>query len=241
MTSARASASVPIGEWTPPPDTPPTAASFGQLAWLAALILVAVVPHAQTVPPWVLVGLAAAVAWRLGAAQRGWPLPGSVLRGALTFAGSFAVVFSYRRISGLDAGSALLILMLALKMLETRSTRDRSIVILIAWFVLFAGFLREQSVASVPQLAAGIVLGTLALLQSARPHGLLSPPAALALAGRLLLQALPLALALFLLFPRLPGPFWALPAPGAGGRTGLTNQINPGDITSLAQSDEVAF
>jgi transglutaminase-like putative cysteine protease len=59
--------------------------------------------------------------------------------------------------------------------------------------------------------------------------------------GRLLLQALPLALALFVLFPRLPGPFWALPSPGGGGRTGLSDQMNPGDITSLAQSDEVAF
>ena len=49
--------------------------------------------------------------------------------------------------------------------------------------------------------------------------------------GRLLLHALPLALALFLLFPRLPGPFWALPAPGGGGRTGLSDQMSPGDIT----------
>lgn len=216
-------------------------ASFGHLAWLTLLIGVAVGPHLGSVQPWVIAGLCGSVVWRLGAARRGWQLPGKFLRAALTLAGSFAVVFAYRRISGLDAGSALLILMLALKLLETHSTRDRSIVILIAWFVLFAGFLREQSVASIPQLAAGIVMGTLALLQSARPTGLLSPAQALRMTGRLLLQALPLALALFVLFPRLPGPFWALPAPGGGGRTGLTDQLNPGDITELAQSDEVAF
>ncbi|MEO8225283.1 MAG: DUF3488 and transglutaminase-like domain-containing protein, partial [Gammaproteobacteria bacterium] len=140
-----------------------------------------------------------------------------------------------------DAGTALLTLMLALKLLETHSTRDRSIVILIAWFVLFASFLREQSVASVPQLAAGVVAGILALLQSARPSGLLSSLRALKLTGRLLLHALPLAVVLFMLFPRLPGPFWALPAPGGNGHTGLSDEMNPGDITSLAQSDEVAF
>ncbi|MBL8200460.1 MAG: DUF3488 domain-containing transglutaminase family protein [Chromatiales bacterium] len=215
--------------------------SFGQLAWLTLLIAVAVGPHAGSVQPWVIAALCGSVIWRLGAARWGWDLPGKFLRAALTLAGSFAVVFAYRRISGLDAGSALLILMLALKLLETHSTRDRSIVILIAWFVLFAGFLREQSVASIPQLAAGVVLGTLALLQSARPAGLLSPAQAIRMTGRLLLQALPLALALFVLFPRLPGPFWALPAPGGGGLTGLSDQMSPGDITELARSDEVAF
>jgi transglutaminase-like putative cysteine protease len=228
-------------EWQAPTAGTTGSASFGQLAWLTALIAVAAAPHAQTVPPWVIAGLVGAVGWRLGAARWQWPLPGRVVRAVLTLAGSFAVVFAYRRISGLDAGSALLILMLALKMLETHSTRDRSIVILIAWFVLFTAFLREQSVASVPQLAAGVVVGSLALLQSARPSGLLAPLAALRLTGRLLLQALPLALALFVLFPRLPGPFWALPAPGSGARTGLTDQINPGDISSLARNDEVAF
>ncbi len=218
-----------------------SATSLGQLGWLSLLIAVAVGPHAGSIHPWVITGLGAAVGWRLGAAWLGWQLPGRLLRAGLTILGSIGVLVTYRRISGLDAGSALLIVMLALKLLETHSTRDRSIVILIACFVLFASFLREQSVASVPQLAAGVVVATLALLQSARPSGLLTPLRALQMSGRLLLHALPLALALFLLFPRLPGPFWALPAPGGSGRTGLSDQMSPGDITSLAQSDEVAF
>ncbi len=223
-----------------PGNTGRSPASFGQLVWLTLLIGVAVIPHVGAVQPWVIAGLCGSVAWRLGAARLGWNLPGRFQRAALTLAGSFAVAWAYRRISGLDAGSALLILMLALKLLETHSTRDRSIVILIAWFVLFAGFLREQSVASIPQLAAGVVTGILALVQSARPAGLLPPALAIRTMGRLLFQALPLALALFVLFPRLPGPFWALPAPG-GGQTGLTDQMSPGDITELARSDDVAF
>ncbi len=214
--------------------------SVGQLAWLTLLVGVAVAPHTGAVNAWVQAALAGAIIWRLGAALWRWPLPNTLLRAVLTLSGSFAVVFSYRKISGLDAGSALLILMLALKLLETHSARDRSIVILIAWFVLFASFLREQSVISIPQLAGGVVIGTLALLQSARLGTLLTPGRALQMTGRLLLHALPLALALFLLFPRLPGPFWALPSAG-GGRTGLSDQMSPGDITSLAQSDEVAF
>lgn len=213
----------------------------GQLFWLAGLIGVVTLPHAATTLPWVLVALAAAITWRLGVALRHWPLPGMALRVCLTLAGAAGIAASFRRISGLDAGSALLILMLALKFLETRSARDRNIVILIAWFVLFSGFLREQSLLSVPQLAIGIVVGLLALVQSARPAGLMPARQAWQAAGRLLLHAVPLALALFLLFPRLPGPFWAVPTQGGTGQTGLSDRMSPGDITRLAQSDEVAF
>ncbi|MCL4721733.1 MAG: transglutaminase-like domain-containing protein [Gammaproteobacteria bacterium] len=232
--------------WQAPPALAPgirdsDRTGFLQLAWLGLLIVSASLPHWGGVHTWVLVMLGGTLAFRLAAAGQGWPLPGRLLRGVLTLAGAFAVVFSYRRISGLDAGSALLILMLALKLLETRTARDRSIVILIAWFVLFAGFLREQSVASVPQLLTGVVLGTLALLQSTRVHSVLPAVSAAALAGRLLGQAVPLALILFVLFPRLPGPFWALPSGPGSGQTGLSDQINPGDISELAQSDAVAF
>jgi transglutaminase-like putative cysteine protease len=126
-------------------------------------------------------------------------------------------------------------------LLETHSARDRSLVVLIAWFVLFAAFLREQSLGGVPLLAAGVLIGTLALLQAARSRQAMPPVTGLLLTARLLMHAVPLALALFLLFPRLPGPLWALPSGGHNGRTGLSSQMSPGDITSLAQSDAPAF
>jgi transglutaminase-like putative cysteine protease len=56
----------------------------------------------------------------------------------------------------------------------------------------------------------------------------------------LLLQALPLAAALFLLFPRLPGPFWGLAAPSSA-RTGLSDEMTPGDVSDLSASGEPAF
>lgn len=56
----------------------------------------------------------------------------------------------------------------------------------------------------------------------------------------MLLQALPVMLLLFVLFPRVPGPFWALPT-GGGGVTGLDDEMSPGQISDLSLSDEVAF
>jgi protein-glutamine gamma-glutamyltransferase len=53
--------------------------------------------------------------------------------------------------------------------------------------------------------------------------------------------AVPVALVLFLLFPRVPGPFWALPARGNAGITGLSDEMSPGTISQLIHSDEVVF
>lgn len=215
--------------------------SAAQLLWLMLLIALVSAPHLRTLPFWISAIMLVAAIWRLGNALKRWPLPGSIVRATLTLGSVLAVGFTYRQVSGLDAGSALLLLMLALKLLETHGARDRSLVVLIAWFVLFAAFLREQSLGGVPLLAAGVVVGTLALLQAARSNGVLAPQTALVLTARLLMHAVPLALALFLLFPRLPGPLWALPSGAQNGRTGLSSQMSPGDITSLARSDEVAF
>lgn len=221
---------------------PRRSASLPELSWLLAAVTIAAAPHLPHVAAWISLSLLAAALWRLGAALRRWPLPGRWSRGLLTLCGFLGVLFTYRRISGVDPGSALLMMMLALKLLETRRERDRVVVVLIAWFLLFAGFLREQALWSAGYLMLGMLLGTAALLASTRGSPPLNPLATLRLSARLLLPAVPLALALFLLFPRLPGPFWALPEQGGGGaRTGLTDQISLGDISELALSNEVAF
>lgn len=221
---------------------PRLSASLPELVWLLATVTIAAAPHLPHVAAWISLSLLTAALWRLGAAMRRWPLPGRWSRGLLTLAGFLGVLFTYRRISGVDPGSALLMMMLALKLLETRRERDRVVVVLIAWFLLFAGFLREQALWSAGYLVLGMLLGTAALLASTRGSPPLNPLATLRQSARLLVPALPLALALFLLFPRLPGPFWALPEQGSGGaRTGLTDQISLGDISNLALSNEVAF
>jgi protein-glutamine gamma-glutamyltransferase len=58
--------------------------------------------------------------------------------------------------------------------------------------------------------------------------------------GTLLLQAAPLAFLLFVLFPRLPGPFWGIDS-GRTTRTGLDEKMMPGDVSDLSVSGDVAF
>ena len=57
----------------------------------------------------------------------------------------------------------------------------------------------------------------------------------------LLLQAAPLMLVLFVLFPRVQGPVFGFPQAAYAGVTGLSDSMSPGDLASLGLSDEVAF
>jgi len=216
-------------------------ASSGQLSWLVASILLTGAPHILHVHPWVPIVVVTILFWRVLAANRRWSLPGPLIRVSLTLLGFAGVLFSYRQVSGLSAGSALLLIMAAMKLLETRGHRDRAIVIFICYFLLFATFLREQAIWSVVYLVIGILVTTSALLQIARTGPVVSTPAAMAHATRLVLQSLPIALLLFLLFPRIPGPFWSLPHTGDQAIAGLASELNPGDISELALSDKVAF
>ncbi|MGH8757531.1 MAG: transglutaminaseTgpA domain-containing protein, partial [Burkholderiales bacterium] len=61
------------------------------------------------------------------------------------------------------------------------------------------------------------------------------------LAGTLLIQAVPLMVVLFLLFPRVQGPLWGLPQDAYSGITGLSDTMSPGSLSELTLSDAVAF
>jgi transglutaminase-like putative cysteine protease len=140
---------------------------------------------------------------------------------------------------GQNPGIALLVIFLALKQMEARSARDGLIVILLAYFVLLTGFLHSQSIPTALAMfvAAIVVTATLAALTDDR----LAPRRLLLLAGRMLLQAVPFLLILFLLFPRVSGPLWGLPRDAHSGMTGLSDTMSPGSIGNLSLSDEIAF
>ncbi len=217
------------------------AESTAQISWLVAAIMVCALPHIPYVHLWIPVMVLTVSGWRLWLAASRRPLPSGWLRVPLTLAAFAGILATYRQISGIDAGSSLLLVMVAMKLLESRGHRDRAVVVFICYFLLFAAFLREQPVWAPVYLGAGVLVATTALLQTTRHAQAIPARHALRLSGRLLAQALPLMLLLFFLFPRIPGPFWSLPQRSGQAITGLADSMSPGDITELAISDEVAF
>lgn len=212
-----------------------------RLLWTAAIVLGASLPHWSTLAAWIPVLLLTAVAFRLTSAVRHWPLPPRLLRVVFALGAFLAVLFEYRTLNGAEAGSALLVVMVALKFVEARGQRDELVLIMLCYFVIFASVLTERGPLWAAYVVLLIWLTTVALLNIGRRGEFLPHRTAALASGRLLLHALPLAVVLFVLFPRLPGPLWAIPGSTSSGATGLSETMSPGDITDLGLSDEIAF
>ncbi|QDX79821.1 hypothetical protein B9N43_00175 [Denitratisoma sp. DHT3] len=219
------------------PHSPPI--TQRQVLWLAAAALAVGLPLTPYLPLW-LSGLAG-----LALIGRGWllwrriPPPPHWMLNLVAVAALIGVGLEYRTIIGKNPGIALLTLFLALKLFEMRSRRDAYVALLLALFLILAHFLHSQSIAAAIAALAALLVTTGAMI--ALNHDQPSPRRTLAQAGKLLLQATPFMVLLFILFPRLSTPLWGLPADAHGGLSGLSESMAPGSITELSLSDAIAF
>ena len=211
------------------------------LTFAIAALAVGFVPHTWHFPPWITLLTLVCAAFRLLAEHRRWHLPPIWVRALLALAALFGVLALYASINGIVPGTALLALMAALKLLETHRRRDLFVVLFIALFLILASLLREQAIWSLPYLAVALLTCLIAWQQVARFGRPLPVRTALSTAFRIGAQAAPLLIAFWILFPRVPGPFWAVPSAAGSATTGISDRIEPGSIASLIRSDAVAF
>ena len=212
-----------------------------RLLWTLAALAAMTLPHALHLAPWIVLTAALIASWRLGVVYFGWPLFSrytSIAFGVLAFVGVYA---SYHTFNGAEAGSALLILLAALKLMEARGLRDYFLLLVITLIIGITNFFYEQTIPLAIYMVPAVWLAGTALLNIAHPGTGHAPLGSARTSARMLLSALPVALVLFLLFPRIPGPLWSLTLPQQSGVTGLSTSMSPGSLSHLAQSDAIAF
>lgn len=211
------------------------------LPWTIGALLLCYLPQAPGKPLWISALLLAAAGLRLVSATRGLaPLPGW-LRTPIGVACFLIVLYSYGGINGVVPGSALLTVMAAMKLLETRNRRDQTVLLFICLFMMLATFLQEQTIWSVLYLLLAFS-ATMTAWNAVSRRGEPRPARWLIRqSGILLVMTAPLLAAMWVLFPRVPGPFWAIPTQAGSGSTGLSSTMSPGDISALSESNEVAF
>ncbi len=214
-----------------------------QPALLKLLLVIAtllVLPHSQHLNPTFIIAGFALLAWRALTLWFPKTLPHKLLLLPLSIGLALLVLKTFGMSLGRDASSSLLIILMGLKLLESRTARDVQAVIYMCFFVLITPFLFDQRIElALYALIIFFLLLFALILNNTRGLTLKTPPL-LRLSGLVLLQAIPLMLVFFLLFPRMIGPLWAMPDNNTA-ISGLTDTINPGQVSNLALSDETAF
>ncbi|SEH04349.1 transglutaminase TgpA family protein [Candidatus Venteria ishoeyi] len=212
------------------------------LQWLNLSLILAFLPHIVRLPWWLPPIFLGLLFWRYWALAHAQHLPGALLRTLLTITLAAVIVIHYKGLYGRDAGIALLVGLLGLKMLELRGHREMIILIFLSYFLIMTHFLYSQSIPTALYLMLVLLITTGTLISIHDTQNGLDIRQRLQLSTRLLVQAMPLALVLFVLFPRLPTPLWGIPETSPDkALSGISESMSPGSFSELSLSDKVAF
>ena len=215
---------------------------------LAGLLALAQLPHIVRMPIWLTLAGVGLIGWRVVAVRQGRAVPNSTWLIPIVIAGGLAIRWQYGYFFGRDPGVALLFLMAGLKFMETKTERDGTLVVCLAAFLAMTQFLYEQSMTSAVILVVTVLYITFALhalsgtwqRRSADVTFVAALRPLFRLAGVMVLQSVPLAILLFVVFPRLSAPLWGIPSDHSA-KSGLSEQMEPGSISELSLSDDIAF
>ena len=209
--------------------------------FLMGAVALSVLPQVAFLPLWCSAGFFVLFSWRLGLVFSGHALPGAPLRMLAAAAIVGAVFAQYHSLLGREAGVALLVLFLGLKLMEMRARRDLFVVIFLCCFLLLTSYFHSQGIFMALATMIAVLTLVASMLTMQFRHEEIPVTQRLRHASVLLLQAIPIAAALFVLFPRPSGPLWGLPDDAFGASTGLSDSMSPGEIASLAESEEVVM
>ena len=211
------------------------------LHYLTLLLALAVAPNYFNLSIWItgLFYLVAVLRLLLWSGER--KPPSGWLMVPLTIVGVIIVLSVAGYTEGRQFGVALLVIMMGLKLLESRTRRDLYVIVTLGYFLLITLFLFDQSIA-LSIYAFLLSIGFTALLVTAnRTEEKVTVLPALRTATVLTLGAIPIMILLFVFFPRMEGPLWHLNLGGNSGLTGMSDHINMGSVGKLSLSNEVAF
>ena len=212
---------------------------------LPVVIFIVLLPHLMTISPVISLYIVTILLWFTLHTLGIIPLPGRLIRFALVIIALAVLVMNYGLLFSQKASLSLLSMMVCLKFLEIHNELDRRnifLVIFLGFFILITHFLHSQDIMlSLFVFLNSIILTLMLSTFNRKPQNALPFRDNIRLITHLLAKALPIAIILFLFFPRIPGPLWSLPDDGQSSTTGLSGEMYPGSVSELVDSDEIAF
>ncbi len=213
-----------------------------QFEWMLAAFVATLLAHLLWLPTWygaTLCGVVLARWLQRRAYARAWP---GWIKFPLLIAVLALVVFEFGNPFARQAGTAALVGLSTLKLIESERRRDGLLILTVALFLVSVQFLFNQGLAITLYMVIPTLLIFLALNEVSAPPGTRGGLAAqLGSLGRefllMLAVVIPLTVFLFLSVPRLNQPLWGTRENQWESRTGLSEEMSPGDITELLGDD----
>jgi len=211
------------------------------LIWILLSVAVVLVPQSVRMPAWISVVAAVCIVWRVLIFRGKLSYPSRWMRILIVLFTLAVSIPQMRSVGiGLDSAAALLALGFVFKLIEMKQKRDIYIVISLCFVMTMVAFLYSQSIVATLYSLGAILVILGAMIALNRSINISDNWGTSKMAGKILLQAMPLAVVLFYVFPRI-APLWAVPIQSSGASTGVSNEMSPGDISSLGRSGDLAF
>ncbi|MFT6057308.1 MAG: transglutaminase-like putative cysteine protease [Pseudohongiellaceae bacterium] len=211
------------------------------LIWILLSVAVVLAPQSVRMPAWISIIAAVCIAWRVLIFSGKLSYPGRWMRILIVLFTLAVSITQMRSIGiGLDSAAALLALGFVFKLIEMKQKRDIYVVISLCFVMTMVAFLYSQSIVATAYSLGAILVILGAMIALNRSINVSDNWGTSKMAGKILLQAMPLAVVLFYVFPRI-APLWAVPIQSSGASTGVSNEMSPGDISSLGRSGDLAF
>lgn len=210
------------------------------LAGLFCCLVLAAAPLFMRIAGWAVALLLLAGAGRLYLNRRGARLPSLALKVLLFACSAGGIALTYGTMLGIEPGLTVLVILVALKMIETNGERDFQVLALLGFFLCLCALFFSQDLLLWLYVGAVFVLlsGALVRFHSGERSGVARP---VWTALVLLLQALPIVVLLFIFFPRTSTGFRFQFSRSLIGSGGMSDRLAPGSISALAMSEEPAF
>lgn len=210
------------------------------LVWIIIAQFALLIPHLGRVPVWISLVYLLIAAHRIMVYQGRFWFPSSALKALLALSCVIGIFYSYRSLIGLEPTVTLLLAAFALKLIELAERKDAYLLLFLAYFVCVTEFLFSQEIHIVLYMLVVVLIITTALIALHQPEEHAFTRSTLQRSAVILMQSFPLMVVLFLVFPRID-PLWSVSLMRNAAKTGVSDFMSPGDISSLGRSDEVAF
>jgi len=205
------------------------------------LMLLVTIPHFQFIPWWSISCIIVLIFWRLLIILNIVPAANKLLSSVITLLLSIFIYKYSNGFSGISAGSHLLVIMTFCKLVESKTHRENMLLVILSFFIMSTNFLFSQSIPTAIYMFVCLFVAIFTLITINQKTTTVSFNLKIKTSAKMIAYAIPVMIILFIFFPRISGPLWSTKSDTTQAKTGLSDSMEPGQISNLIYSNDLVF